>query len=429
MGASVSLPPRSNATWQRPVFLGVSAAIVLAVVVVAHHVMLPFVLALVIAYVLMPLVAWVERKRVNRAAAILIVYAVVLGSIGTFVWAVAPRVAHEIGNLRREAPVMATEIKQTWIPAVQEKIRALGFAPTPPEVPDVTRHESALVARQQLDGSITIDIGSGIAVTQTKGGFLIEPVREKKDESFDPNRMVADALGKSFAYAQHNAIELARIGRDLIASVSRFVFIFFITLMLAAYIMLTREKILDFLESLVRPSSRASLGSLLARMDRGLSGVVRGQLVICLVNGVLSAIGFAIIGLKYWPVLALIATILSLIPIFGSIMSSIPAVALGLTQSFEKALLVLGWIVLVHQLEANVLNPKIMGDSAKLHPVLVVFSLLFGEHFFHAIGALLAVPCMSLAQSVFIHFRQLVQKSDPELAGEPVGSLIPPPPR
>jgi predicted PurR-regulated permease PerM len=130
--------------------------------------------------------------------------------------------------------------------------------------------------------------------------------------------------------------------------------------------------------------------------------------------------------LKYWPVLALIATILSLIPIFGSIISAIPAVALGLTQSIGTAAFVLVWIVGIHQLEANFLNPKIMGDAAKIHPVLVVFSLLVGEHFFHTMGALLAVPCMSIAQSVFTHIRARVQAMDPEMAHEPVASIRPP---
>ena len=153
-------------------------------------------------------------------------------------------------------------------------------------------------------------------------------------------------------------------------------------------------------------------------MDRGLSGVVRGQLVICGINGVLSAIGFAIVGLKYWPVMALIAALFSLVPIFGSIASAVPAVAIGLTQGLPTASFVLLWIVGIHQLEANVLNPKIMGDSAKIHPVLVIFSLLVGEHFFHAVGALLAVPVMSIAQSVFLHLRDVTNKDDPELAGE-----------
>jgi len=193
--------------------------------------------------------------------------------------------------------------------------------------------------------------------------------------------------------------------------------------MLAAYMMLTRERIVAFFTSLVRPSWRPSLRELLGRVDRCLAGVVRGQLIICLLNGVLSAIGFAIVGLKYWPVLALVATVLSLIPIFGSIISAIPAVALGLTQSVGTAAFVLVWIIGVHQLEANLLNPKIMGDAAKIHPVLVIFSLLVGEHFFHTVGALLAVPCMSIAQSLFTHIRARLQAIDPEMSNEPVGSV------
>jgi predicted PurR-regulated permease PerM len=123
-----------------------------------------------------------------------------------------------------------------------------------------------------------------------------------------------------------------------------------------------------------------------------------------------------------------VATVLSLVPIFGSIMSTVPAVALGLTQSVGTATFVLVWIIGIHQIEANLLNPKIMGDAAKIHPVLVVFSLLVGEHFFQIVGALLAVPCMSIAQSVFVHVRRTVQGGDPEMAHEPVGSLVPPPP-
>src|SRR5690606_13863371 len=63
------------------------------------------------------------------------------------------------------------------------------------------------------------------------------------------------------------------------------------------------------------------------------------------------------------------------------------------------------WIVGIHQVEANLLNPKIIGVSAKLHPVLVVFALLVGERFYGLWGALLAVPALSLTQSVFNHFR------------------------
>jgi predicted PurR-regulated permease PerM len=339
--------------------------------VLAHEVMLPFVLALVIAYVLTPLVGWVEKKKIPRGAAVVLVYVVVLGAFALFARLTAPRVGQELGALRREIPALMNEVRDVWIPGAEQKLRAVGLAPTFPV----------------------------------------------KEEPHDSSRTIADAVGASFAYVQHNALELARIGRDILFGLSRAIFVFGITLMLAAYLILTRERILTFFESLITPSKRADFRSLLERIDKGLSGVVRGQLVICLINGALCAVGFALIGLKYWPVLAIVATVFSLIPIFGSIASAVPAVLLGLTQSFGTAMMVLLFIIGVHQLEANVLNPKIMGDSAKIHPVLVIFSLLVGEHFFQAVGALLAVPTMSMAQSLFLHFRDLIDRDDPELAG------------
>ena len=249
----------------------------------------------------------------------------------------------------------------------------------------------------------------------------------EKPEPFDVNRLVSDLVGRSFAYAQTNALELAVIGRNIVTEVSRAIFIFGITLMLAAYLMLTRDRIIRFFTLLVRPSARGDFVHFLARMDRGLAGVVRGQLTISLINGMLSAVGFAFVGLKYWPVLAVVASVFSLVPIFRvDRQRAIPAVALGLTQSLGTAVFVLVWIVGIHQLEANVLNPKIMGDAAKIHPVLVIFSLLVGEHFFHTMGALLAVPCMSITQSLFQHLRDVIEREDPDFAGDPRSSSLPP---
>lgn len=421
------------------IFLVTSGVLFALVVWIARPVMLPFVLALVLAYVLTPLVSWVERRtRASRPVSIVLVYVVVIGVLGLVARFGAPRVGHELGALRRELPSASKAIKERYVPQVQSWLRGYGLGKAPAETPepppardaDGDGHEDqpALVAHTRPDGSLAIEITGPIAVTPSRNGsFIVDEARDPKPESFDLDRMVADAAGKSILYAQHNAIEIVKIGRDVVAGVSRLFFVFALTFMLAAYMMLTRERIVGFFVSLVRPTGRDSFRELLARIDRGLSGVVRGQLVICLINGVLSGIGFAFVGLKYWPVLALLATVFSLVPIFGSIASAIPAVAFGLTQSPGTAAFVLLWIVGIHQVEANLLNPKIMGDAAKIHPVLVVFSLLVGEHFFGVVGALLAVPVMSITQSVFNHVRKRLQEADPEMAHEPIGSLPPAP--
>jgi predicted PurR-regulated permease PerM len=168
---------------------------------------------------------------------------------------------------------------------------------------------------------------------------------------------------------------------------------------------------------------------ILRRLDRGLAGVVRGQLLICGVNGVLSGIGFYFLGIKYWFFLTLVAAALSIVPIFGSILSSIPAVLIGLSDGLVVALLVLGWIVLIHQIEANLLNPKIMGDAARVHPVLVVFVLLVGEHIGGFAGALLAVPALSIMQTMFLYFRELaLGLPRTSIAPGPASTPLPTPP-
>jgi len=279
----------------------------------------------------------------------------------------------------------------------------------------------------QPDGSFEINLGPGAEFHQlAEGRWRLEPVPPAQAAPFEPGKFMSDAVSKSITYVQRNTMEVIRLGRSILTVVSRAIFIFFMTLMLGAYMMITEERIFAFFRSLVFPDARRSFDFLVARIDRGLSGVVRGQLLICLVNGILSAIGFWFFGLKYWPILAILAGVMSLVPIFGSILSSVPIVAIALTQSLSVALEVLLWILGIHQLEANFLNPKIMGDAAKIHPVLVIFSLLVGEHFFHTTGALLAVPCMSIAQSFFLHFKDVVQRSDPEFSNEPPPSMPPP---
>jgi predicted PurR-regulated permease PerM len=393
-------------------------------------VLLPFVLALVVAYVLMPAVRWVQRRWVPRWVAILVVYAVTLGVLYAGGRALAPRLALEMRGLVRELPTLVTTFQEKHVPRFRrwysEYIGILGGEPEPqPTAAAKAPAPGPMRIVPRPDGSYEIDFGAGLEVQHLPDGRIrVVEVEPPEQRPFAFDRWLADGLGKGMTYVKQNTMEAIRLGRSIILAVSRAIFLFFMTLMLAAYLMLTQERIQGAFRSLVLPSARRSFDVLVARIDRGLAGVVRGQLVICVVNGMLSAIGFWFIGLKYWPILSLVAAVMSIIPIFGSILSSIPIVAIALTQSLGAALEVLAWIVGIHQLEANVLNPKIIGDAARIHPVLVIFSLLVGEHFFALPGALLAVPVMSITQSVFLHFRNITFGDD-----APLDSFVPPPPR
>ncbi len=403
-----SKTPGGGWTRSRIVFLAISGAATVGFVIWASEVLLPFFLGLLIAYVLTPLVARAERAKVPRPLAILLVYAVTLSSIYLSIAAIAPRIYAEGAKFTGDAPALLDDASKNWGPRVEEWVQGFEHRRSKPVEPGPTAKSptGALEVHTKSDGSLEIDVGAGIDVVQRgPGHWRVGPALDKPADHFNVAELTNQALDEGVSYVKRNAFELLLLGHRLIRTLARSIFLLFMTLMIAGYIMHTREAILGFFRSLAPPRSRIGFDRLLARLDRGLAGVVRGQLAICCVNGVLSAIGFALFGLKYWPILALVAALMSIVPIFGSIMSAIPAVLIGLTQSLATALLVLLWIVGIHQIEANLLNPKIIGTAAKIHPVLVVLALITGEHFFGIWGALLAVPVLSLVQGIFNHFR------------------------
>lgn len=398
--------PASGSGWTRSrvVFLAVSGVLLVALLVWTSEVLLPFILALITAYVLTPAVALCERFKMPRAVSVILVYTLTLGSIYTGVAAIAPRLFAETQNLAREAPAMLRKLAAQWGPMVERRAReALNQVGEPPPEPAETAPAFNVVT--EADGSTSIRIGAGVDVVQEGPKVWRIKTVHHSPASFSIAAVASEAIADTAGYIRRNALELLRIGQLVIAKISRGIFLLFMTLMVAAYMMMTREDIIEFLASLPPSRSRLAFDRLLFRIDRGLAGVVRGQLIIMCVNGVLSAIGYWLFGLKYWPILALVSGLMSIVPIFGSILSSIPVVLVGLTQDFWTALWVLLWIIGIHQIEANILNPKIIGVAAKIHPVLVIFSLLVGEHFYGLWGALFAVPTLSLTQSVFNHFR------------------------
>jgi predicted PurR-regulated permease PerM len=199
-------------------------------------------------------------------------------------------------------------------------------------------------------------------------------------------------------------------GQKFVAAVVTGIGRLFLVLMVAAFILVDLERIKGFLRSLVPEQYQVDYDRIIVGVDRGLSGVIRGQLVICMINGLATYGGLLLFRVKYPLLLAGIAAVMSLIPIFGSILSSIPIVAIALISSgnfdLKQGVFVLAWIIGIHLVEANFLNPKIMGDAAKIHPVLVVFALVAGEHSYGLVGALFAVPVASVIQTIFVYYRR-----------------------
>lgn len=397
-------------------FLIACALALLFVLWWAGTLVMPFAIAAILAYALTPPVVWCERRGIPRAVSILLVYAVFLvGVVGAGV-SLTPRVYREAVQLRDELPGLARTLSETWATRVERWIEHTGNGSAPE--PNVAKGP-AIVVTPLPEGGFGVDLRADVEVVADghRRWRLQRAGQERVEVSDWFEELVADMVEKS----RDNVVELARVSRAIIGSTIRGVFLVFMMLMCAGYLIHTREEVLGFIRQLASESSRLSVDRFLRRLDRNLSGVIRGQLLICLINGVLSGVGFWFLGLKYWPLLTLIAGALSILPIFGALLSTVPAVLIAFGQSPWIALWTLLWIIFIHQIEANVLNPKVIGTVARLHPVLVIFALLLGERSFGLGGALLALPVLGIVRTVFTHFRA-------ELLGDVADSLPPIPP-
>jgi predicted PurR-regulated permease PerM len=253
-----------------------------------------------------------------------------------------------------------------------------------------------------------------LEVQPIRGGrYIIAPPHSEEIEAVTGGkweRSIKQWLTERLKSTEGESQRALEYGQKFVTAVVTGIGRMFLVLMVAAFILIDLVRIQGFLRSLVPQPYQIDYDRITDGIDRGLSGVIRGQLVICFINGVLTYIGLLLFHVKYPLLLAGIASAMSLVPIFGSILSSVPIVAIGLISSgnfdLKQGVFVLAWIIGIHLIEANFLNPKIMGDAAKIHPVLVVFALIAGEHSYGLVGALFAVPVASMIQTIFIYYRR-----------------------
>src|SRR5262249_25327921 len=158
-------------------------------------------------------------------------------------------------GLLRELPGMAASIRDEHVPAMRRWLSNLtGVSQPPPTVDAPVAPSRGMRLIPQKDGTFELDLGPGIDVHQVgEGRWKIEEAPDPGERSFEPGKFMSDAVSKTITYVQRNTMDVIRLGRSIVTAVSRAIFVFFMTLMLAAYTMITRERIMGFFRSLVFP--------------------------------------------------------------------------------------------------------------------------------------------------------------------------------
>jgi predicted PurR-regulated permease PerM len=177
------------------------------------------------------------------------------------------------------------------------------------------------------------------------------------------------------------------------------IFNLLLMVLISIYLLLEREKITDALLHTIPETVRDQSLELFYAVERSLVKYLRGQLLLCAIMGVLGwAIMFFTVGEYALAVGAWVAAT-EIIPVLGAFLGAIPAVAIALfvpQGGFFEALLVAGLFLIAQQIEGNLLVPRIQGGSVGVHPLIVLFATLAGTALYGILGAIFAVPVVAI---------------------------------
>lgn len=173
---------------------------------------------------------------------------------------------------------------------------------------------------------------------------------------------------------------------------------------LSFYLLLDWNKFVKLVSSAFSPKQEKKVTRIIGKVENGLGKWLRGQIVLSIIVGALVYIGLLILGIPYALPLAIIAGILEIIPVIGPIISSIPAILVGLTVSPVIALVTVALFIVVQQLENNLIVPMIMSKVIGLQPPIIIISLLIGAKLAGVGGAFLAPPVLIILKIIFSEF-------------------------
>ncbi|KWX67832.1 AI-2E family transporter [Mycobacterium sp. NAZ190054] len=308
-------------------------------------ILLPVLLALMVSTVLWPPVRWLRSRKVPPAAAVLLALLVAVGVIAGVIAAVAPAVVDQATELAEQATAGVVKVRD-WLDG-------------PP----------LNISEAQLDSAVT-------AITDTL------------DSS---SAQIATGLFTGVGAATSALVTL------------------FATVVVTFFLLKDGPGFIPWLRRTAGMPAGPHLAAVLERVWSTLGGFIRTQALVSLVDAVLIGIGLVVLGVPLAYALAIITFIGGFVPIVGAFVAGGLAVLIALVANGPvTALIVLGIILAVQQLEGNVLQPWLQSRSMKLHAVIVLLAVTLGASTFGVIGAFLAVPVAAAVAVVLRYYDEQV---------------------
>ena len=187
------------------------------------------------------------------------------------------------------------------------------------------------------------------------------------------------------------------------------IFNFFVAIVVSFYILLERRQIIDFCRKLTGAVCKKKVYNNISRYFNSTNDIffkfLVSQLLDAIVVGVLTSIALSIMGIKYSVLLGFMIGLFNMIPYFGAIIAVIIAIVITfLTGGLSQAVWMTIVVIILQQIDANIINPKIVGDSLKISPLLVILAVTLGGAYFGVLGMFLAVPIVAVIKIILVDF-------------------------
>lgn len=296
-------------------------------------------IAILLAYALSPLVTFFTRA-MPRFVAILVVYLLVFGAIGTLLYFIVRTSVDQIISLSNYIGSLLAPGRNGNPSVVEQSLNSLGIS-----------HEQIASLQSQI-------------INQMGG--------------------VASNIVLIFTGVAGAALDIILV------------------IVMSIYLMMDGKRAINWLRQNMPRRQRGRTRFLLDTLQRVVGGYIRGQLFLCTLIGALVGIGMQILGVPYAILLGVIAFFLEFIPVLGTIVSGAICVLFALTRGWLLAIIVLAYFVFVHIIEGDVVGPRLVGKVIGIHPVVSLVALIAGSELFGIWGALFAAPIAGVIQAFLI---------------------------
>jgi hypothetical protein len=178
----------------------------------------------------------------------------------------------------------------------------------------------------------------------------------------------------------------------IVQTVSHIVIDILAVIVISLYLLIDGPRIRHNILRIVPDRQRNRVLFVDAALRTVVGGYVRGQLILALTIGLMAAAGCFLLGVRYPLVIGLMAGFFELVPMLGPILGALPAVGIAAFQSWQLAVATVVLFIVIQQLEAHIIAPRIMGHAVGVHPIVAILAVLLGAELDGVLGALVAVP-------------------------------------